>query len=132
MLFFQGQNTHFTQAQKALLDSHKNVEAHEILVLLLRLRQICCHPALIHAMLDKQDAEVNGIETDEVNHTLQNVLANMSIHDSVQSEDKQVYDYKVDERVADNLLTKTNPVFANERQSSKVLFKRNLFELSGI
>ncbi|XP_043683954.1 transcription termination factor 2 [Vespula pensylvanica] len=59
-------NTQFTKAQNQLLSLHADVKTHEILVLLLRLRQICCHPALIHAMLDQNDLEQNEI-TDEEN-----------------------------------------------------------------
>jgi len=38
--------------------THANVKKHEILVLLflmLLLRQVCCHVALMHAMLDQND-----------------------------------------------------------------------------
>lgn len=42
------------------------VQQHQILVLLLRLRQICCHPGLIHAMLDQgQLAESFGGDSEE-------------------------------------------------------------------
>lgn len=104
-----------------MLDHHKSVEAHEILVLLLRLRQMCCHPALIHTMLDKQDAEVNGIEEPDINNDLLNKLQNMSITEGEEGEvAEHVANYKIDERVAENLLTKKNPVFNNNRRGSKV------------
>ena len=106
-----------------LLDHHSNVEAHEILVLLLRLRQMCCHPALIHAMLDKQDAELNGIDDQEdANADLLNKLHNMSINEEEEI-DEHVANFKIDERVTSNLLTKKNRVFDDDRQSSKVFMR---------
>ncbi|KAK9502473.1 hypothetical protein O3M35_011247 [Rhynocoris fuscipes] len=41
------------------------VEAHHILVLMLRLRQICVHPALARSVLDKNELENDGIDSDE-------------------------------------------------------------------
>ncbi|XP_008204612.1 transcription termination factor 2 [Nasonia vitripennis] len=116
-----GSKTQFTKAQKVLLEHHSSIEAHEILVLLLRLRQMCCHPALIHAMLDQQDAEVNGLDEDiDPNTELLNKLQNMSINQEDEEVEDYVADYKIDNRVAANLLTKKNPVFDDERRSSKV------------
>lgn len=82
---------------------------------------MCCHPALIHAMLDQQDAEINGLDEDiNPNNELLNKLQNMSINQEDEEVEDYVADYKIDNRVAANLLTKRNPVFDNERQSSKV------------
>lgn len=40
----------------------KPVKSHEILVLLLRLRQICCHAGLIHSMLDDEQYEGSAMD----------------------------------------------------------------------
>ncbi|KAK9510618.1 hypothetical protein O3M35_005361 [Rhynocoris fuscipes] len=42
-----------------------NVKTHHILVLLLRLRQICCHPSLACSVLDTDDLKTDGIESDQ-------------------------------------------------------------------
>ncbi|XP_058789299.1 transcription termination factor 2 [Phymastichus coffea] len=113
--------TQFTKAQKVLLAHHSSIEAYEILVLLLRLRQMCCHPALVHAMLDKEDAEVNGIleqDYDSNNELLQR-LSNISINEDGKV-DELAANYKIDEKVATNLLSTKNPVFDQYRRSSKV------------
>ncbi|XP_014225120.1 transcription termination factor 2 isoform X1 [Trichogramma pretiosum] len=115
---YDGKNTHFTKAQKVLLEHHRSIESHEILVLLLRLRQMCCHPALIHSMLDKQDAEISGLEEDDNSSELLKKLQNMSINEN-EEVDEHVVDYKIDDQVVSNLLTKKNPVFNDDRKSSK-------------
>lgn len=127
-----GAVTQFTKAQKVLLAHHSSIEAYEILVLLLRLRQMCCHPALLHAMLDKEDAEVNGIleQDDDSNKDLLQRLSNMSITEEDGEVDEHAADYKIDEKIATNLLTKRNPVFDDDRRSSKVfIFFSHYFKL---
>ncbi|XP_014213023.1 transcription termination factor 2-like [Copidosoma floridanum] len=116
-----GSVSHFTKAQKILLQHHsQQIESHEILVLLLRLRQMCCHPALIHKMLDRMDAELNGIEDAEnLNEDILQQLQNMSIKED-ENVDEDAANYKFDTKIATNLLTKNNPVFSNNRRSSKV------------
>ncbi|XP_016976270.1 transcription termination factor 2 isoform X2 [Drosophila rhopaloa] len=47
-----------------MASSKKEVKSHDILVLLLRLRQICCHPGLIDAMLDGEEAQNMGANSD--------------------------------------------------------------------
>lgn len=120
IIIFLGKNTQFTKAQKLLLDHHsKQIETHEILVLLLRLRQMCCHPALIHAMLDRQDVEDNGLEDADPNVDLLNKLQNMSMNED-EEVDECAASFKVDQEVAANLLTSQNPIFDNDRCSTKV------------
>uniref|UniRef100_A0A499FUU0 Transcription termination factor 2 n=1 Tax=Anopheles farauti TaxID=69004 RepID=A0A499FUU0_9DIPT len=63
-------NNAFEKVHRKLKSMHNGDEAmevkqHQILLLLLRLRQICCHPGLIHAMLDDDDGgnlELSGAE----------------------------------------------------------------------
>lgn len=62
---------------KQLLNN-KNIQAHHILVLILRLRQLCCHPCLLKNMLEDESLKVDGIQdvgdVDIVDH-----LSRMSI-----------------------------------------------------
>lgn len=129
--------TQFTKAQNKLLSLHADVKTHEILVLLLRLRQVCCHPALIHAMLDQEDVKQSGImDMENVNADLLSRVNNISLNeiDNVEDEnfskrvagdlfginDAEEKDIGIDERVVGNLLTAENPVFDDDRISSKV------------
>ncbi|KYN21248.1 Transcription termination factor 2 [Trachymyrmex cornetzi] len=110
--------TQFTKAQKKLLALHADVKTHEILVLLLRLRQICCHPALIHAMLDQEDLQQSGImDIENVDSNLLSRAHNMSLT-GVDNEEEE--NAGVDQRIMENLLTAENPVFADDRISSKM------------
>jgi len=95
---------------------YADVETHEILVLLLRLRQVCCHPALIHAMLDKEDLNQSGIvDTENVDVDLLSRVNNISLNEIDKEEDTG----DIVSRVG-NLLTAENPVFNKDRISSKV------------
>ncbi|KAJ8675651.1 hypothetical protein QAD02_011437 [Eretmocerus hayati] len=110
----------FTRAQRVMLDSHDKVSAHEILVLILRLRQMCCHPALIHAMLDQEDAEISGIASEELNSNVLGQLNSMSIHEEDEGVEDFVAEFRFNEKVTSNLLSTQNPVFDDDRCSSKV------------
>ena len=72
------------------------VKAHHILVLLLRLRQICNHPGLIKAILAEDEKEQEGLEGD----------AELEGSDSVK---------RVDE-----VLNMENPVFDLKNESTKI------------
>ncbi|KAG5894625.1 hypothetical protein JTB14_026156 [Gonioctena quinquepunctata] len=56
-----GQNQEYVAMRQKLLHLNKlkDIKQHEILVLLLRLRQICCHPSLITGMLH-EDLDILG------------------------------------------------------------------------
>ncbi|KAM0728752.1 Transcription termination factor 2 [Formica fusca] len=109
--------TQFTKAQNKLLAMHADVKTHEILVLLLRLRQLCCHPALIHAMLDQDDVKQSGImDTDNVDPELLSQVNSISLNGI----DKEEEDVNINERIVENLLTAENPVFDDDRISSKM------------
>lgn len=121
--------TQFTKAQSKLLALHADVKSHEILVLLLRLRQVCCHPALIHAMLDQEDMKESGImNMDNMTPDLLRRMSNISLSINDNSNDlySEEQDTGVDRRIAENLLTAENPVFGNDRVSSKVNMANNL------
>lgn len=100
-----------------MLQRHKEVASHEILTLILRLRQLCCHPPLIHEMLDKEDMELNGLDANEdPDQSILQKFGDLSIGDNEDADEAEV----VDKRVIGNLLTRNNPVFDESRQSSKV------------
>ncbi|XP_016954041.1 transcription termination factor 2 isoform X2 [Drosophila biarmipes] len=114
--------------------SQREVKSHEILVLLLRLRQICCHPGLIDAMLDGEDARnVDGQSSDsdspEIDLLAQ--LNKLAITDtSIESKPSVAagadtsLPLGADEariaKASKNLLKRTNPVFNLNRPSSKI------------
>ncbi|XP_050470437.1 transcription termination factor 2 isoform X1 [Bombus huntii] len=115
-------NTQFTKAQNKLLSLHADVKTHEILVLLLRLRQICVHPSLIHSMLDEEDIEDSDIrEKEDVNSDLLSQMNNITLEESENNEEEtNEKEIGIDRRVASNLLTSKNPVFKCDRVSSKI------------
>lgn len=96
---------------------HADVKTHEILVLLLRLRQLCCHPALIHTMLNQDDVKHSGImDSENVDPDLVSRVSNISLSEI----DKKEEDIGIDRKMTENLLTVENPVFHDDRISSKV------------
>ncbi|XP_076670956.1 transcription termination factor lodestar [Andrena cerasifolii] len=115
-------NTQFTKAQNRLLSLHADVKAHEILVLLLRLRQICVHPSLIHSMLDQEDMKQSGLmESENLDPNLLSQINSITLQDAASNEeDANEQEIGVDRRVTTNILTSNNPVFRPERISSKV------------
>lgn len=126
MISFSDKNTQFTKAQNKLLSLHADVKAHEILVLLLRLRQICVHPTLIHSMLDQEDMMESGItETENMDPNILLQINNITLQDSNDNKDVDEQEMGVDHRVATNLLTSKNPVFKSNRISSKVSHRIN-------
>ncbi|CAL4066413.1 unnamed protein product, partial [Meganyctiphanes norvegica] len=93
-----------------------NIKAHHLLVLILRLRQICNHPTLIKGIVAPEDNDVDikdeiessdGSEMDIVNQ-----LNEMSIN--------QKTDEELDEDVKDTVLCMSNPVFQDDSRSSKI------------
>ncbi|XP_066588930.1 transcription termination factor 2 [Prorops nasuta] len=117
--------TQFTKAQSQLLSMHADVKSHEILVLLLRLRQICCHPALIHSMLDQEEIAQSGFGDEEnLDTNLLRQINNINLKDTNNhpeegtSEDDD--EIGVDMRVKENILTSDNPLFDDNRISSKM------------
>lgn len=115
----EDKDTKFTEAQNKLLARHADVKTHEILVLLLRLRQVCCHPALIHAMLDQEDVQQSGIAgMENIDPELLSRVHRMSLN---AIKDMDMDEENTDQRIAENLLTMKNPVFDADRISSKVI-----------
>lgn len=108
------------------------VQQHQILVLLLRLRQVCCHPGLINAMLDNPEladsfgADVDG-SRDHSEMDLLNQLEKLNINESGgggggghgEEEEEDSYGEEVAAK-SERILVPTNPVFSLERPSSKM------------
>ncbi|CAH1132722.1 unnamed protein product [Ceutorhynchus assimilis] len=127
---------YFKMRKKLLkLNKVKNVSQHEILVLLLRLRQICCHPSLITSMLQETNEDLGNDDeesADELNILEQ--LNNLKIED--EEEEMDVYKPEkendgatanINTSVKVNLkeatrghLKPSDPVFAKDRPSSKI------------
>ncbi|XP_078048682.1 transcription termination factor 2-like [Augochlora pura] len=112
-------NTQFTKAQNKLLSMHADVKTHEILVLLLRLRQICVHPCLIQSMLDEEDMQDTGLmDAENVDPSLFNIDdVRLNDEDNANISGEEI---GVDHRTAANVLTCENPVFRIDRVSSKM------------
>ncbi|XP_015113152.1 protein piccolo [Diachasma alloeum] len=108
-----------TPSQVKLLRRRGNVGSHHILALIVRLRQSCCHPALIKDMLDAEDLEGVGAESvgkkalKEVNKEVLQELEEFGGDDGSIGVDRRV----VEDR---SFWRKENPVFGEERVSSKM------------
>ncbi|XP_015108892.1 microtubule-associated protein futsch [Diachasma alloeum] len=116
-----------SKSQRRFLNRRGIIEHHHILTLILRLRQICCHPALIWKMLDKSEFKDAKLEEMKNPAPLQQVIEQTDnfIRNQVSPEDEEEDDGEigVDERVVedDRLLSSGNPVFREERKSSKMV-----------
>ncbi|XP_011866098.1 PREDICTED: transcription termination factor 2-like isoform X2 [Vollenhovia emeryi] len=123
-----------TKAQSKLLQMHTNVKTYEILVLLLRLRQVCCHPALIRAMLDQEDVKQSGImdmEMEDADFFAH--VKNMQRNSNDYAKEKDLgFDPRtvanlllsqeegIDKKILGDILTSDNSVFDDDRSSSKM------------
>ncbi|XP_049838488.1 transcription termination factor 2 [Schistocerca gregaria] len=100
------------------MNNIQDVKTFQILVLLLRLRQLCCHPGLIKAMLEEDAKEVDGIEDDSgIDQDMLSKLSNLSLteantEDAITNSDANEIEKKV--------LVESNPVFDLKRCSSKM------------
>ncbi|CAH0563361.1 unnamed protein product [Brassicogethes aeneus] len=125
----KGPNNEYFKMRDKLLKMNKiqEVSQHHILVLLLRLRQICCHPSLITAMLD--ETEELGDDGDEMNDlNLLDQLSKLNL-----DEDEDAYNPNATppagpgeeggqdlKQATKGFLNPSNPVFSLEHQSSKI------------
>merc|ERR1712013_806941 len=82
------------------------VKAHHILVLLLRLRQICNHPGLIKSILAEEEKEQEGLEGDA---DLVSAMEDLGLEGKGQGVKK-----------VDDILNLENPVFNMNRESTKI------------
>jgi transcription termination factor 2 len=102
---------------------NQEIKTHVILVLLLRLRQVCCHPGLIDAMLE--DCDKSMMDTSTVGNFDLNLVEQL---DQIQI-DKAVVDHDDDDdeeanKASAKILMRSNPVFKFDRPSAKVSNER--------
>lgn len=94
-----------------------DVKAHHILVLLLRLRQICSHPSLIQGMIETETQEVDGLENSSeegLDLDLVSQMADMSLTSAAEMK------AQADKRLKERVLTMDNPIFQEAHESSKI------------
>ncbi|XP_058458670.1 transcription termination factor 2 isoform X2 [Malaya genurostris] len=119
------------------LHTKDEVKQYQILVLLLRLRQICCHPGLIHRMLEDDDGnfDVSTVE-EEQDLDLLEQLNKLKLTDkstsgdanaSIEGGNKKLNISDTPPEVAEaitkassKVMLRSNPVFNLERASSKI------------
>ena len=87
-----------------------------MLVLLLRLRQVCSHPALIQTMLDATETDALGSEEAKIEDNDLDLITQMSTMTLGGEPNEQ----KKEEE--ENFFTHTNPVFDREKMSSKMRY----------
>ncbi|XP_050510761.1 transcription termination factor 2-like isoform X2 [Diabrotica virgifera virgifera] len=120
---------YFLMREKLLrLNKLKDIKQHEILVLLLRLRQICNHPSLITGMLE-EGLELAGDEENAHDREgaldLLDQLNKLNINDTEEPGTSEVADGLSEEatslkQVVHNVLSPSDPVFSKTRSSSKI------------
>ncbi|KAG8223222.1 hypothetical protein J437_LFUL003573 [Ladona fulva] len=96
---------------------NSDVKSHHIFVLLLRLRQICCHPALIQSMVEAEDYRDGGI-VDETGLDIDLVSQLNGI--KLVTEEEAVEEVSSKDEFMKNPLTLKNPIFKKERPSTKL------------
>ncbi|KAL9910816.1 transcription termination factor lodestar isoform 1-T3 [Glossina fuscipes fuscipes] len=114
--------------------NQEDIKSYEILVLLLRLRQICCHPGLIDSMLEDDDVphmgsasestqseldlleQLNQLVIDDKDVTPKEISDNSSNSD----ESTLLGNEKVISKASAKVLRRSNPVFDLRRPSSKM------------
>uniref|UniRef100_A0A2A4JUH4 Transcription termination factor 2 n=1 Tax=Heliothis virescens TaxID=7102 RepID=A0A2A4JUH4_HELVI len=129
-----GKDSAYAKMHKKMiaLQGAKPVKSHEILVLLLRLRQVCCHCGLIAAMLDEDSADM---PEDPAGQDLLADLNKLSLEDSRpkrKSKNGEIEDEEEEEEepgpqegttaaeAIRSVLSPNNPVFELSRPSSKI------------
>ncbi|GLG96545.1 Transcription termination factor 2 [Gryllus bimaculatus] len=96
-----------------------DIKTHHILVLLLRLRQICVHPGLIKAMLD-EEAKQSIDDANEVDGDILSKMGAMSLEDRSPRNDKDLEESLKLGRDLEEVLKVNSPVFDLTRMSSKM------------
>ncbi|KAK5648748.1 hypothetical protein RI129_003640 [Pyrocoelia pectoralis] len=105
-------------SQLVQVNNGQAVQQHHILVLLLRLRQICCHPSLIIQMLDREENLEVGDDDEELNLIEQLNKLTVSEHEPGGAVPEETAVELVE--ASRTALKPSNPIFATERQSSKM------------
>ncbi|KAL7298979.1 hypothetical protein TKK_0008077 [Trichogramma kaykai] len=104
-----------TKLLRILMAHHNEIGQHDILVLILRLRQICCHPSLIRSMIEKEDIQV---ASKECNESLNADINELLLEKDDSDDEDECYD--IDEVMVKKVMSSSNPIFSENRQSSKV------------
>ncbi|CAK1583979.1 unnamed protein product [Parnassius mnemosyne] len=136
--FQPGKDSAYADMHKKMikLQGAKPVKSHEILVLLLRLRQICCHCGLIAAMLTDGDAVGEELVTDNAENDLLDELNKLVLEDKKNTKRKSGAGEEEEGGEEDggdgeeegttaaeavrSVLSRSNPVFELARRSSKI------------
>ncbi|KXJ73840.1 hypothetical protein RP20_CCG014912 [Aedes albopictus] len=130
-------NMAFDRVHQKLKQMHANdeVKQFQILVLLLRLRQICCHPGLIHQMLEDDDGNFDLSTVEDENAQELDLLAQLNKlkltdnpSDAVESEARVELDISGNSsqdaaaitKASSKVMLRSNPVFDLTRMSSKI------------
>ena len=92
-----------------------DIKAVHLLVLLLRLRQICNHPGLIKSMLEDEEKANEGLEVNQ-SGDLADQLAGMTLGAATNKENADPED-----QVKAMILDANNPVFKEKQASSKII-----------
>jgi len=96
-------------AFKPYSEEGENVKVHHLLTLLLRMRQICCHPYLIKGMIDQETRQSEGIEEHGEELDLISQLEDMTLSKEKEAESPEKA-----------ILEMNNPVFKEAKASSKI------------
>uniref|UniRef100_A0A182JQY3 Transcription termination factor 2 n=1 Tax=Anopheles christyi TaxID=43041 RepID=A0A182JQY3_9DIPT len=152
-----GANQAFDKVHQKLKSMHaaqdgSEVKQHQILVLLLRLRQICCHPGLIYEMLsddDQGNLELSGADEGSFGGEvdLLGALNKLKLNDVIADHEAKVANGDGDgkkelslnlseeferpeamAKAASKVMLKSNPIFRIERTSSKIEKTMQLLE----
>uniref|UniRef100_A0A1B0G8Z8 Transcription termination factor 2 n=1 Tax=Glossina morsitans morsitans TaxID=37546 RepID=A0A1B0G8Z8_GLOMM len=100
----------------------QKAESYEILVLLLRLRQICCHPGLIVSMLQNGDVQQMSSESEASESEFDDVHQMSSVSEASKSKFDLLNKLATDDNseTPRDILSKSNSVFDLKRPSSKM------------
>uniref|UniRef100_A0A1B0A8M6 Helicase ATP-binding domain-containing protein n=1 Tax=Glossina pallidipes TaxID=7398 RepID=A0A1B0A8M6_GLOPL len=100
----------------------QKADSYEILVLLLRLRQICCHPGLIVSMLQNGGVQQMSFESEASESEFDDVQQMSSESEASESEFDLLKKLATDDNseTARDFLSKSNSVFDLKRPSSKM------------
>ena len=99
-------------------DLNKKVHASDILVLLLRLRQICCHPGLIKSMIDSESKKNDGLEGSVDSDDLVAQMSRMGLEKKGPKENQ--HSESLEKDLKEEVMSLGNPVFDNFTPSSKI------------
>ncbi|XP_049547299.1 transcription termination factor 2-like [Anopheles darlingi] len=139
----RGANNAFEMVHQKLKRMHNKgqeaeVQQFQILVLLLRLRQICCHPGLIHKMLsdDEGNFDISGNSNErsmEDELDLLGQLNKLKLNDVLAEQEAKTENGGSLSSISLNLSDKLNQPEAVAKASSKVMLKSNpVFNLERI